>query len=476
MFSVKHSECIGFESKWKVVKVSSEAGMQTSEFQVDTKGTSTVENKGISIQTDSTACQSKEVDMQKVADWLNRIYPNVAKELNEANNSKAFKGYCLSSDSKDFSLKHLQTIERNVVTEKGDSNDTISSMSWNSTGKILSVSYAHPHKGWCHHNGCIYIYKFKNGILAENKKISTDFCVTNIKFHATYPSIIVAGTYTGSINIWDLHREDNEMLVASINGHNENITQLSWIPDIISTKNYLLASSSIDGFLKVWTYDYTTSNLAIKSNYKFKLPIFGNIKRDTPTPKEISQKVWRGVVAFDFSKFLSDIFLVALEGGLIVECAMSAATEIKGGSEESPLSDPVVKYYESQESEISAVSFSPNRKEMFMTLGTDCDVRVYVLDQEDPAQIIYTKEPLLATTWIPYEDKLIAGCGKNGMLEIFNVQKAKLIENINSDKVSKTALSKIAVNKDNSNIVALGSINGQIQLWNVPWNSIAFNN
>lgn len=50
--------------------------------------------------------------------------------------------------------------------------------------------------------------------------------------------------------------------------------------------------------------------------------------------------------------------------------------------------------------------------------------------------------------WIPYEDKLIAGCGHNGTVEIFDVQKGKLIDNIKSDKVSKSILMKIVLNND----------------------------
>lgn len=46
-----------------------------------------------------------------------------------------------------------------------------------------------------------------------------------------------------------------------------------------------------------------------------------------------------------------------------------------------PVSDPVFKYYEPHEGEIQSISFSPNRSEMFLSHGTNGEIRIYVLGQ-----------------------------------------------------------------------------------------------
>lgn len=43
--------------------------------------------------------------------------------------------------------------------------------------------------------------------------------------------------------------------------------------------------------------------------------------------------------------------------------------------------DPVFKYYEPHEGEIVSVKCCPHNKDLFLTSGTDGQIRVYVLDQ-----------------------------------------------------------------------------------------------
>ncbi|CAH1975659.1 unnamed protein product [Acanthoscelides obtectus] len=131
--------------------------------------------------------------------------------------------------------------------------------------------------------------------------------------------------------------------------------------------------------------------------------------------------------------------------------------------------DPLSKYYEPHDGEVTSISFSPMRSEMFMTCGTDGELRIYLIGQEEPAQVIFLKDTLLDVVFVPYEEKLIAGCGLKGMLEIFNVVKGQALDDVTTEDVKKTTLTKLAVNKKKTNIVALGSTNGELQLWSVPW-------
>lgn len=54
---------------------------------------------------------------------------------------------------------------------------------------------------------------------------------------------------------------------------------------------------------------------------------------------------------------------------------------VLGSTLKVPIFDPVFKFYEPHEGEIINVAFSPNRKDMFMTTGTDGEIRVYTLGQ-----------------------------------------------------------------------------------------------
>lgn len=61
--------------------------------------------------------------MQKLADWLSKIYPRVKKEIDSANNSRAFRGYRLAHDKCDANSKLIQNIN---VFKSGESGEKVS--------------------------------------------------------------------------------------------------------------------------------------------------------------------------------------------------------------------------------------------------------------------------------------------------------------------------------------------------------------
>lgn len=63
---------------------------------------------------------------------------------------------------------------------------------------------------------------------------------------------------------------------------------------------------------------------------KIKAPLLQHVKRTKPLPPEIEEKVDRGIIAFDFSRFVPGQFVVAVEGGLVAECSLSNPSKLKG--------------------------------------------------------------------------------------------------------------------------------------------------
>lgn len=115
--------------------------------------------------------------------------------------------------------------------------------------------------------------------------------------------------------------------------------------------------------------------------YKIKAPLLGRVSRSEPTSPEITNKICRGIITFDFSPYIPQTFVIGAEGGLVVQCSVVGCNHLLGSTEELPISDPVFKYYEPHDGEIQSVKFSPNRREMFLTLGTLGEIRIYVLGQ-----------------------------------------------------------------------------------------------
>jgi WD40 repeat protein len=83
--------------------------------------------------------------------------------------------------------------------------------------------------------------------------------------------------------------------------------------------------------------------------------------------------------------------------------------------------------------------------------------------------VIFVKQALNCVVWVPYEEKLICGCGKSGTIEIFQLVEGRVIENTTKDKVKVQVQTQMQINKSKSNIVAVGTENGNLQMWRVPW-------
>ncbi|XP_064212357.1 cytoplasmic dynein 2 intermediate chain 2 isoform X1 [Tribolium castaneum] len=469
MFNVKHNECVGFESRWRVKKVSSVGSTQTTDYSKAEMETSPPEKKDTQVQTETPeGATSVQVDEEKLAEWLRKIYPKVKKELDDSANSRAFKGYKLSTDSSDANCKLVQILNVASQVKDAEIGSYVSAMSWNSTNQTLAVSCTYKHNSWCYHEGVVAIYTLdREDNLPETPrvKLTTESCVTELRFHSVLPAIIAAGLFSGGIIIWNIQKEDDQV-VAKVEGHGDGITQLSWIIDINSAKNVLLASSGLDGLLSIWNFSLNESALTIKERHQIRSQL---MPKNSESQEETVKKIARGVTCFDFSKYSPEIFVIGGEGGLVVQCSLLGSRKLQGSKDEAPLLDSVFKYYEGHKGEVSSIKFSPNRREMFMTSGSDSEIRIYVVDQEEPAQVIFLKQPLLDVSWVPYEERIICGCGKNGVIEIYNLLKGKAIENTTKEKIKSEIMTQVEINKTKSNIVAVGTESGHVQMWRVPW-------
>lgn len=90
---------------------------QTTEFSVKQVGCTTTQKTSKPIQTDVCSERFATVDMDKLAKWLNSIYPKVKQQLDSANTSKAFRNYRLLDDPIEATCKLVQTVQ--IIKEEG---------------------------------------------------------------------------------------------------------------------------------------------------------------------------------------------------------------------------------------------------------------------------------------------------------------------------------------------------------------------
>lgn len=66
--------------------------------------------KSFQIQTDEPGNNKDiDVDINKLASWLETIYPIVKKEIDDSHNSQAFRGYRIHENNEGAAFKLLQS-------------------------------------------------------------------------------------------------------------------------------------------------------------------------------------------------------------------------------------------------------------------------------------------------------------------------------------------------------------------------------
>lgn len=112
--------------------------------------------------------------------------------------------------------------------------------------------------------------------------------------------------------------------------------------------------------------------------HQIRPPRFPKAEDETSTDGD---KLTRAITSFDFSKHNPEIFIVGAEGGMIIQCSILGAAKLPSSTADAPVLDSAVMYYNKLQGEVTAVSFSPNRKDMFMTCSTSAEIRIYMIGQ-----------------------------------------------------------------------------------------------
>ncbi|XP_044761503.1 cytoplasmic dynein 2 intermediate chain 2-like [Coccinella septempunctata] len=481
MFGVKHNECVGFDSRWSVKKVYYEGSTQTPLYVSKDGTTNTVDNKEIEVQTDPPeALKNVDFDVDRLAGFLTKMYPRVKRELDDSH-SIAFDNYTLQGELCDTSIKLLQSVE--VIPQDKSSMEAaniakLSSFSWNCSSKTIAVSLSYSHQAWCYDPGLVLLYTFDKEDrlpISPTKKINCDSCVSQVQFHPSVASILAGITHSSAIFLWNIHNREDETVLIKVS-RTDNLSCLNWMTlDYVTLDIVFLVTAGLDGTITLWRFNNSYSCANVYNRYRIKPPLIAKSKVTKSKNDAKTSDHGVGITCFDFSKHLPDMFVVGTEGGLIIQCSTSKPNKIKGGTEIDPLYDPVYQYYNPHESSVISVQFSKVKKDVFLTSGSDRQIRIYVIDQEDPARVIFDNYSLDILYWVPNEKQFVFGYGGNSKIHVFNVITGKILKiGDDEDEVKTSQLNATClVNPHRSNIVAVGLKKGILELWSVPWSTFS---
>eukprot|EP01062_Namystynia_karyoxenos_P065929 TRINITY_DN59982_c0_g1_i1.p1 TRINITY_DN59982_c0_g1~~TRINITY_DN59982_c0_g1_i1.p1 ORF type:complete len:623 (+),score=216.84 TRINITY_DN59982_c0_g1_i1:78-1871(+) len=215
-----------------------------------------------------------DADHEKGKDKLGFFLDSVAKEVEEMLNgnvqSFAFDGYGVVWDEEKSNFALLHTLIPPIDSSNEEDLQVVD-LSWNCNGVTIAAAFGRIDEvAWCKGSGRVCCWNTARKELGKpDTVIYTASYVTSIAFHPTQPSLLLGGSYTGEVYLWDTSASASSdqqrtpvvchtdlSATSAKNHHREPITKVQWLADRsvpASHKNhFLMCTAAGDGRLLFW--------------------------------------------------------------------------------------------------------------------------------------------------------------------------------------------------------------------------------
>ncbi|KFM82072.1 hypothetical protein X975_26411, partial [Stegodyphus mimosarum] len=126
--------------------------------------------------------------------------------------------------------------------------------------------------------------------------------------------------------------------------------------------------------------------------------------------------------------------------------------------------------FEPHKGQVTSVHFSPFSRNIFLSAGSDGELRIYNLLKPKP--LITFQIPngsITAAQWSPVRPSVLSCICNHGKLHIWDVTaNEKLLTESFTLTVGQSGGLSLQHNTENTNLLATSSTNGQIQVWELP--------
>ncbi|XP_030842172.1 WD repeat-containing protein 34 isoform X1 [Strongylocentrotus purpuratus] len=473
MFSDETLDGVEFKSSWKKERTMSSSGCQTSDIQINDVASQVIKRVHQEIQT--VPEPEKSVDLSLLgsrppglAEFMARVLPDVCKYLDENTKSHAFDGYEVDWEDENEAVTCLHVLEHAALNRELQCTN----LSWNSNGSTLAAAYGRmDHQDWCTHKGSLCTWNVDRGKVSPTKAdsaIDTSSCLMCVTFHPTIPALIAGGTFNGEVMIWDLSKDDDNLIAASgisDDTHREPVTQITWLQDPNKLKKYDIISTSADGKILHWLFN-EKGVLKLEEGFVLlasSLPAMVNQGSRSRGDGEM------GVNGISFVEEDKSQFVLGSESGGVFKCSMNSKASAPTGEIllSVPLYSPVTFAFQPHNGPVHAVQCSPFHRNLFMSCGTDMSIRVYSMLESRP---IFSIEPasgyLFSAQWSPVRPLVFGAATGQGQLLLYDLKKSKVKPVCILDaSLEKKPVHVVQFNQRHRRLLATGDALGTLMIW-----------
>ncbi|TRY73188.1 hypothetical protein TCAL_01952 [Tigriopus californicus] len=483
MFSDRNAmNIVEFPSCWKKSRSVKDSECQSEAQKMVIVETQVTLREDAESQTEEQAKETKvnedQINLPSLVKFLVKVTPIMEEELAAAARSRAFDGYELATEKTDSEMRKLH-----VLVNGNQEDIRVSGLTWGPSGSVMAVSYEmETHMDWCDHLTQLCIWNINRRDFDPNKPykiIPASSCLTVVQFHPRDPAYVAAGGFTGEIYLWSVSREQDPLVAnsSSMSGHREKITSLHWINATTTAEGSLrhtqLLSAALDGKMILWNIDMNTQ--ALTPSKRFWIPA-EHIPRSLNA--KIRARTELGITCLDLNKEDENIILLGTEAGAVFQGSLAAILPVQGPDKESDEGpeylDPVSVSFQPHRGRILEVRCSPFARDLFFSLGSDREIRLWsLLQPHAPVAILHSEATIpLRAQWSPFRPAVLALTSSQGQLFLYDlrqsVSRAALSVKSSERSVALPSLSSLAFNAWTPGWIGAGDAHGGTHVWKLP--------
>ena len=301
-------------------------------------------------------------------------------------------------------------------------------------------------------NGLIYIWS-----LAIRKVPEFTFTcqpeITSAIFHPYNPKLIIGGTHTGQVLIWDTRGKQNAVyktplgLGGGIKTHNSDITSLG----VIGSTNSSHIISLSNGTICLWSINNLSSPV---KRIELKVP---QQKKEYEDLSEMS------ILTMGMQQYDTNNLLIGSDDNNIYQISLNEDNNTK---------NVILNTFRGHDGPIYSIDFHPpdyfntsNFSHLFATSSADWTTKIW--SKQNPLMPLITIENsnnyVYCSKWNPINASILATGDGNGCLDIMDLNKEIETPKVHC-KLGNEAINKICWTEDGKRIT-VGDSSGKIQLF-----------
>jgi len=354
--------------------------------------------------------------------------------------------YAKRSDEDKLEKQREVSLQIKLFDERWSKHRSVTDVGWSTSHTDLVVaSYSANETGSNDPDGVVLVWSVQNALQRPEYRFHCQSAVMKTFFSKFSPTLLVGGTYSGQIVLWDIRARSTPVQQTPLSsiGHTHPVYSM----DIVGTKNaHSLVSVSTDGKLCVWSLENLLQPQEV-------------LELHNKQSKPVTATAPVAVTCMNFPEAEVNEFYVGSEEGAIYQAFRHGG---KSGINER---------YEGHVGPVTGVNFHPTSgsvdfSDLFITSSTDWTCKLWnrkastkpLYSFEDSDDYVYDAQ------WCPTHPALFATVDGSGNLDLWNLNEETEVPIIKTN-VGPRALNQIKWSADGKKILT-GDSAGALYIYN----------